>query len=113
MRWSDADGVLADYNNIADKLEAAFGGKARTESYSGGVPGMSLRLPIQEYEQAKTWLTNEYGQPEVIDNWHPSQTKGIKPLRFVLGKDMSKATHINLICMMQQKGKRYVTLSWM
>lgn len=84
-------------------------------SYSGGVPGMQATLTADQYEEAKRWLTELFGEPEVKEPWHPQHTKGIAPLCYHQTPTMEhmRMSHVNLIAMMQRKDKRYTKISWM
>lgn len=110
---------------MADKLAGHFGVLNEWVALSGGVLSGSLRLPATRYEEAKQWLTEQYGVPEALESWHSGHTKDVAPLCFkvpakelgvtedaITAKHGFPADHINLISMMQRKDKRYVLLSF-
>jgi hypothetical protein len=109
---------ITSQKQMARLLEEAFDAKARHASYSGGVPGMDMRLPASRYEEVKKWLTEKYGEPTVLEPWYPDHTKGVPPLRFQIKNEdeairAREVAHINLIAMMQRADKRYLLLAWM
>lgn len=109
------DDYISEMKSFASVLGQAFKTEPHWVSYTGGVPGMEIKLPASDYEHAKKWLTATFGEPEVKKPWHPSHTKGVPPLRFHITPQMEhlKVSHINLISMMQRKDKRYMLITWM
>lgn len=110
-----SEDYTTEMTTLAAEVSRYFGAIPRWVSYSGGVPGMEIRLMASEYDAVKKWLTEIYGQPEVLQPWHPLHTKKVPPLRFRVTPHMEhmKVSHINLISMMQRENKRYVLLTWM
>lgn len=115
--WDEKDSpYFEELDEFAKEVLAEFpNATIKTESYSGGVPGMSARLPIEDYDKVGGWLNAKFGRPETKESWHPSHTKGMSPLRYHKTKEMEhqKMSHVNLISMMQQKKKRYTSVTWM
>ncbi len=100
---------------LADLLSQHFGVPNEWRALSGGVLSGGCRLPYDRYEEAKAWLTEQFGEPEVKEPWYPQHTKGVPPLQFrtgYWGPDNGPADHVNLVSMMQRADKRYVLLSF-
>lgn len=115
--WNEKDSpYFEELDDFAKEILAKFPhAKIHPESYSGGVPGMSAKLPIEDYNNAKEWLASKFGGPETKEPWHTSHTKGVPPLCYRKTPEMEhmKMSHVNLISMMQQKKKQYTQISWM
>ena len=101
--------------SFGDELSHRFGVTPQLRSYAGGTPGMDARLPISQYDEVKNWLTEKFGEPEVMEHWHPQQTRETPPLRFAgsEGYEGPWPNHVNLVSMLQRKGKRYILVAWM
>ena len=110
-----SDDYMDEMDELSVKLDKLLGGKSYWNSYSGGVPGMSMDLKAKKYSETKRKLTKLFGEPEVVKPWFPQHTKGISPIIFRVTKEMEhlKVSHVHLIHMMQWKKKQYIIVSWM
>ena len=125
--WGYPDPYFSEMDVFATELLAAFpNAEIKTAAYSGGVAGMSAKLPYDKYRAVDIWLSQKFGASTITKSWHPSHTKGCDPLTFTIhqirpirpdgnaGIDVvNKIDHVHLISMMQRKDKRYTLVTWM
>ena len=102
--------MIDTLENMARQISEALNASWYWVAYTGGVPGIQIKLPADRYADAAAWLVKQYGQPQVKAPWHPDHTKGIPPLCFTTNKH-GVGDHVNLISMKQQTRKRYVLIT--